>query len=295
MKKYILSLFVWLFWLISFCSAWSFTIEWNIQDWFKDYLVIPQSYYSKDFSVHCVFSSSNLSCQWWDVISFALQFSQIYNSTFMYSTLIDINSYSINCDNLSDLIIDYDFSSYSPSSGWPYSEYYWVFFLKFNRLWFLNWVDIPYYCTFSWQNILNWWWSSEDCEVCPEIDTNYCVWNWLCPSEVWTWDWEDFSWDLQYSNLYINNILHPWKQNIFVDIPDYITRDYNSTWDDFNLYVGSWYDVEYIESIININSYRPSSEDFTNIFVSWLTLVFPYIFVLLLIVFIWKLLKRIFK
>ena len=34
---------------------------------------------------------------------------------------------------------------------------------------------------------------------------------------------------------------------------------------------------EYIQSIIDINSYRPTSEDFTDTFVSGLTLVMPYI------------------
>lgn len=126
-----------------------------------------------------------------------------------------------------------------------------------------------------------------------DVDINYCVWNWLCPNECWSWT--DFSWDLQYSNIYINSILHPWEENIFIDIPDYIQWDYSvDTWN-FNIYVWSWYDMDYMNSIIKINSYRPTSSDFTNIFVSGLTLIFPYIFVLLLIIFMWKLIKRIFK
>lgn len=125
------------------------------------------------------------------------------------------------------------------------------------------------------------------------VDINYCVWNWLCPNECGSWT--DLSWDLQYSNLYINSILHPWEENIFIDIPDYIQWDYSvSTWE-FNIYVWSWYDMDYMNSIIKINSYRPDSTDFTNIFVSGLTLIFPYIFVLLLIIFMWKLIKRVFK
>lgn len=122
-------------------------------------------------------------------------------------------------------------------------------------------------------------------------NSEFCSLNNLCPVS----SWGDYSWDLQFSNLYINDILHPWKQNIFVNIPDYITWDYTTTGDDFNIDVWSWYDMDYMNSIIKINSYRPDSWDFTNIFVSWLTLIFPYIFIALLIVFIWKLLKRIFK
>lgn len=125
-----------------------------------------------------------------------------------------------------------------------------------------------------------------------DVDINYCVENQLCPNESWT---GDFSGDLQFSNIYINDILHPWKQNIFVNIPDYIMWDYNVVGDDFNIYVGSGYDVDYINSVIDINSYRPTSSDFTNVFVGGLTLIFPYIVIVLFIVFIRKLIKRIFK
>ena len=53
-------------------------------------------------------------------------------------------------------------------------------------------------------------------------------------------------------------------------------------------------DEEYIQSVIDINSYRPTSSDFTDTFVSGLTLVMPYIVIVLFIVFVWKLLKKIF-
>jgi hypothetical protein len=301
MKKILISLFVWFIWFISFCSASTYTIQWNVNNWFNPIMVVPQSFYSKSFSVHCVFSSENLNCQGWNAIQFWFKFAQIYNSTFLSSTLVDTNSsYSINCDNLSDIVIDYDFSTYTPW-GWPYSKYYWVYFINFSSFWVSDWLDIPYSCTFVWNNILSAW-------SCPEvntweilswyileseIDTNYCVWNWLCPNECWSWT--DFSWDLQYSNIYINSILHPWKQNIFIDIPDYITWDYFSTGDDFNLYVWSGYDVDYINSIIDINSYRPTSTDFTDIFVWWLTLITPYIVAVLFFYLVWRLLKRIFS
>lgn len=280
MKKYILSLFVWLFWLISFCNATIYSVETdplNCVNWDVTYdlLWLPTFLTIKDlgdwWNYRLCFSCENnvswscwsVSLQWWRTFSF------LSSSSSVWCNWLGLSRVVVSCKtNWDDFSLFYTWAIAPCSSNCP---------------------ECPTCPEVNTWEILSWY------ILQSEIDTNYCVWNWLCPSEVWTWDWEDFSWDLQYSNLYINNILHPWKQNIFVDIPDYITRDYNSTWDDFNLYVGSWYDVEYIESIININSYRPSSEDFTNIFVSWLTLVFPYIFVLLLIVFIWKLLKRIFK
>ena len=115
------------------------------------------------------------------------------------------------------------------------------------------------------------------------VDTNFCVQNDLCPVPD------------NFSQLFINDLEFQSHPIINVFIPDYITWDY--TWSDswFDLYVWSGYNVDYINSIIDINSYRPDSADFTNIFVSGLTLVFPYIIFCLFLVFMWKLIKRIFK
>lgn len=175
----------------------------------------------------------------------------------------------------------------------------------------VNWSDIPtnnYVCFYvswyvhnnrssirvlKWFNVYDFWFSCPVCETCPEIntwdilswscDTNYCVENDLCPVPS------------NFSQLFINDLEFPWTPIINVWIPDYIQWDYSSSETWFDLYVGSGYDQDYIDSILKINSYRPDSNDFTNIFISWLTLIFPYIFVALLIVFIWKLLKRVFK
>lgn len=103
------------------------------------------------------------------------------------------------------------------------------------------------------------------------------------------------TWSVQWSALWINWIQHLWKPIINIDIPDYIQWDYTTNDDQFDLYVWTGYDVDYINSIIDINSYRPDSTDFTSIFVSGLTLIFPYIIFTLFIVFLWKILKRIFK
>lgn len=299
MKKFILSLFVWFVWIISFCNAWSFTYEWTLGD--NPNMLIPQKPLGKNFTVTCDFEPTN-NCYWqWQM---KWNFSYIYLNTTTPAIKNTDQSSWIFYDCSTTSTFSYDFNTFTPPM--TVSNFIWITSFNISSLWIPDWVSIDYTCTFEWDNVYSvWGWT---CPECPEvntweilswyileseIDTNYCVWNWLCPNECWSWT--DFSWDLQYSNIYINSILHPWKQNIFVDIPDYITRDYSSTGDDFNLYVWSWYDVEYIESIIDINSYRPDSEDFTNVFVSGLTLIFPYIFILLLIVFIWKFIKRVFK
>lgn len=148
--------------------------------------------------------------------------------------------------------------------------------------WYLkneNWLNCTYSFYLSdWCTVDTWSILSGSCDI------NYCVENWLCPTSSWS-----------RSELVINNIVHEWRPLINLSIPDYIQWDYTVDENQYDVYVWSWYDQEYIDSILSINSYRPDSEDFTQIFVSWLTLIFPYIFVALLIVFMWKLLKRVFK
>ena len=98
-----------------------------------------------------------------------------------------------------------------------------------------------------------------------------------------------------WSALFVNSLQFPGKPIVNILIPDYITWDYSDDENSFNLSVGSGYDVDYINSVIDINSYRPTSEDFTDVFVSGLTLIMPYIVIVLFIIFSWKLIKRIFK
>lgn len=280
MRKILLTLFAWILWFWCFSNFWFWDVISNQNCWTNAWQVC----YNDDF-VFLRFWNNSPSLNNWDTISFS-------------SNSVMKTSYPqyYKCYDSSDNLI-YDWTSIWNS---------WQPLLFFKVNWYCQWFG-------SFSDKVNFYDFSSvlTCPLCPtcpevdtwsilswyilesEIDTNYCVWNWYCPNECWSWT--DFSGDLAFSNLYINNILHPWKENIFVDIPDYITWDYSTdTWS-FNLYVWSWYDVDYINSIIDINSYRPDSDDFTNIFVSWLTLIFPYIVVLLFVVFVWKMLKRIFK
>ena len=272
MKKILLTLFAWILWFWCFCSAdywisfpWRWTVNFNSDN---------NNRY--DFSGGVCFNTASNSA--WTFVNWDFYDS---NWTLLYSH-DDLSSLNIRFICFSnDWYVQ---SLYNNTTIYTYSYENWVLF---------------------WDLWTSWWWS---CPECPEIntweilswyileseiDTNYCVWNWLCPNECWSWT--DFSWDLVFSNLYINSILHPWKSNIFVEIPDYITWDYSTdTWS-FNLYVWSWYDVDYINSIIDINSYRPDSKDFTDIFVWGLTLITPYIVICLFFFLVWKLLRRIFK
>lgn len=273
MKKLLFSLFVWFVWIISFCSAEEIVINANN---LPTELMLEGSINDYEFVFgwidHVYWSSCNVNVK-----------STIGASLCKYTINSD-SSTSTTCDVYSPQ------SDTQPPVNGPFKIQGFAWWcLNYNPDWSLT-LSLPWWNTCpeinTWE-ILSWYILES------EIDTNYCVWNWLCPNECGSWT--DLSWDLQYSNIYINSILHPWEENIYIDIPDYIQWDYSiSSWD-FNIYVWSWYDMDYMNSIIKINSYRPDSSDFTNIFVSGLTLIFPYIFVLLLIVFIWKLIKRIFK
>lgn len=105
----------------------------------------------------------------------------------------------------------------------------------------------------------------------------------------------DYSWDIQWSSIFINDIQHNSSENINITIPEEINRDY--TWDEENLYIYvNWYnvDTEYIDSIIRTQIYKPSSEDFTN--VVWLLAPYSKYLVFLLFVFIiWAWIRKSFK
>ena len=255
LKKCLLWLFVWLVWFISFSNAVNYVVNSSWTDYLPQYI-----YYTPNISVENYLCSTNkcyISLDFW---------------------LKDYPTTDYQCMTNANNV-------FSCSCVWnrPCSTYSWVVKLTYSSS-----FNVFQYITF------NDWQSCPECETCPEINTgdilswscdiNYCVENDLCPTSTWS-----------RSELVINDIVHEWKPLINVSIPDDIYWDYSTDDNQFDLYVWSWYNQEYIDSILAINSYRPDNDDFTNIFVSWLTLIFPYIFVALLIVFMWKLLKRIFK
>ena len=126
------------------------------------------------------------------------------------------------------------------------------------------------------------------------VDSNYCTTNNLCPSSecpvcpVWTGN---------ISNVYINDILHVGAPFIFIDIPEEISWDYGYTQWWTNMLVNvEWYNVDYdyINWVVDIQSYKPDSEDLTNIVKTVLPLFVPWLCIILLLYFIFKFIKKIF-
>lgn len=130
-----------------------------------------------------------------------------------------------------------------------------------------------------------------------EVTKNYCEINFDlidpidCPSSPSSW-----SWDVQRSALYVNNVQYNGAPNLYVNINDLL--DYSMTYVEWSAVIDvDWYkaDTWYMNNILTIQEYHPSSEDFTIAFVSFMTLALPYVIVILFVVFVRKLIRKIFK
>lgn len=135
----------------------------------------------------------------------------------------------------------------------------------------------------------------EECNECPTIDSQYCQENNLCPSS-WTWsDCPVYTWDFNWSSLYINDIQHEWAWTINITIPEEFNWDYTNENDVFDLNI-EWYnvDTEYIDWIIRTQNYKPTSEDFTRLV--WMLAPYSkYLIFLLFMFIIWAWIKKPFK
>lgn len=293
MKKFLLSLLIAWLSFIGFSNAWSFTFTGSVSNSFSNYadvvaLPIP-------LVNHNSCDSIDLSCTFTSVSNGWYVRPKLYYS---YSSYSITNKY-ITADLWNNFLLDNWTVNMTLSSS-PCNRF---IYFSFSNVWW-SVFTFKYSCTFSWDNVSD----GGSCPTCPEcevctpqytssecqseynlipisdIDSEYCTTNDLC----------EFTWS--YSNIYINDIWFPSKPFIYLSIPDTINWDY--TWNSWSMSVDVWdynVDTDYIDWLVAMNTYQPTSEDFTNVFVGGLTLIFPYIFIALLILFIRKLVKRIFK
>lgn len=175
---------------------------------------------------------------------------------------------------------------------------YWITYINYNVLqsYFQSWYILPSECP------------SSSCPSCPsqytslecqteyslipinDVDSAYCESNNLCSSSDSPIDCPN----VWVSNLFINDIFHPWAFNVIMNIPSEIDWDYayTNSWNNINIDI-VWYnqDEEYINAWIDTNNYKPTSSDFTNIFTKfsgfWGLLV-ATLFVILIFYFIKK-------
>lgn len=308
MKKLLLSLLLFFVSIISFwyCDNVSNLItvvsSWTVIFWTNPWNLIDVST-SLDYWTYCVkFSNcTHLTGGDYDWCTATNSSSYLFlwysnSSTWKPNTRIypnDLDRYYCNTLYSKYPYLNYAINPNNSSFAWFYSMDYEIFYLDNLLNTNIPISDCPTCETCEEQ------YTSSQCQTeyslipISSVDSSYCITNWFCPSSNLTW--EDLTW-LNWSALYINNIQHLGKPIINITIPQEIDWDYVSTGDYFNLDVsGLNGDEEYIQGIIDINSYRPTSEDFTKTFVGGLTLIFPYVILALFIVFLRKLIKRIFK
>lgn len=287
MKKILLSLFVWLIWLLNF--------------WYCDLLTTELSNWT--------------FTQWTNVV--------LYQSLSPWkSYCISINRSSCMFTQISYISIWvpwWNWANYNVVTPQWWTVSLWKYLCFYNYV--NNWTNLivttnwQWSCTNSYSllevwNFTDWSSSCPDCPVCDDpytslecqteyslipistVDENYCVDNLLCPSSdcsVCPWSWDNWS------ALYINDIQHLGKPIINITFPDYLDWDYTSTWDIFNLDI-VWYpvDTEYIDWIIRTQNYKPTSEDFTQLV--WMLAPYSkYLLFLLFIFIIWAWIKKPFK
>lgn len=173
-----------------------------------------------------------------------------------------------------------------------------------------NFLSSPYICNIDFMWVEQDWWYTDynvlfdsntmnitnnynwTFTISNNIDSNYCENNNLCP--VYTWECENSS-GVNWSSLYINDIQHIWWPNIYIGIPEEISRDYDYIDEDMYINV-SGYNVDYdkITWIINTQNYKPSTEDFNYIVSSVIPLFVPWLVIILFLYWIFRFIKKIF-
>lgn len=278
MKKLFFSLIIWLFWFINFSIA-----DFN-----------PVSELSNVFGFwFCRSSSSSCnggftvpSCEW----TFNVTVESSNWSPFVFKFSDEWDEWQTSYHYVTNWIATYTLTC---------ADNQWVF-IGFDRVgpWYSP--TYPIYINYRvWSGS-----SCPECETCPttweilswyilesSVDSQYCVENELCPISTWSVT----TWDSNWSALFINWIQHASAPLINVIIPDNVYWDYDSSEEEFILDIGSGYDQEYIDWVIDVQSYRPTSEDFTQTFVGGLILFTPYVVVLLFVILVRRLIWRIFK
>lgn len=290
MKKILLTLLIWIIWLIWFWYCWTITTHFKWQTITHDW-----SNSNVRFACTNVLTTASNDVQSSFSVTYSFDSFSISSNTTLYCATY--SQYNWTMWNISSMWISNKFSENLTHTFTKTTNTKWVAYCCLQVNWY-NLTSITYWdysVTFDTNNVpapdCPSQYTSEECQqeysLMPisSCNSEYCWLNWLC---------SEYTWNL--SELYINGISHMSAPMINITIPFDIPRDYNLTWNIFDLKV-LWNsgDQEYIEWLINVNSYRPTSEDFTQTFVWWLTLIFPYIIITAMILFLWRFIKKIFK
>ena len=299
--------------------SWSFVIS-------KLYAAISNGWFDSNWSIWGY--SSSMSVRYLDGLSSSTVYTWYVSSSSQYPVsaslyfqyqrpISEVSSVSFDFSCVISWTAIHDFGS---SSSCDYSDYE----LKSNIT--------QSYCTNKFNNLIstssidqNYCTSNNLCPSCQSCDyswyvlesditENYCInkysnlineediTSWYCETEFWLIDPENCpaswgSWDINWSNFFVNSEQIQGASMIYLRLPEFLNRDYTyiNSWSTLNINVENVWDTEYIEDILEVQTFHPSSEDFTQSFTWTLVLLLPYIIIVLFIMFIWKLLRWIFK
>lgn len=302
---------------IRFSSSSSDIISVSVSPWFEF-----QDEWDLAWTLYCVFTStyiySSLSVWGWSSSS-SSSLSVYRNDNSLYSTYTWIDSIKIIWDNW--IVVSENWTWLTITPNYPK-----LVFASWSTLnWTLTTISSYNSNTFWYTDyivVLTWWWYSvwspfinriavnKTCPTCPSqytslecqseyslipissVDSNYCENNNLCSSSWWG-ECESWTWDSNWSALYINDIQHLWKPIISIDIPEEIDRDYLSTDSQFNVdIIGYNVDYEKINTLVDLQSYKPSSDDFTKLISDNLPLILKYLVIVLFLFFVYKGIKK---
>lgn len=296
MKK-LLTLFIWLFSIISFwnCTETTlvWTVEWNITSNittnFKTILLPMPLYQSVNFeSSNVIINFTNVKINWKTVWLWSWNASSdwVYLS-YVRAWVLNTNQNSSSI-NSSTIYSDSSMNLTLNSNSYSYLSFIWISYrVVSSPSVTCNTnspcpVEIDYEINYDNTYLYNPAWETA-CEWDIEWQLNTCkndlataTWNLLtCQSDLNTcqndlincgeWNAPSCeSWDIQRSSLFINDIQHESASNINITIPEEIGRDYTNDNDDFNLEV-NWYNVdeEYIAQIIENEKMTPTANDFS--------------------------------
>ena len=114
------------------------------------------------------------------------------------------------------------------------------------------------------------WSNSNECEDCPVCENTY-------------------------STLFVAWTQITWSNNVYISIPDHFVYSPSYYTGYMDLVIENEGDPEYIENLLSIQTYRPTDDEFAVSFVGGLTLILPYVLIVLFVIFIVKIIRKIFK
>lgn len=282
-----------------------FCFSWTVNQWWWTAMSSSNEFRFWVYNWNWLNSSNSFSqLIFWTIDNWTYKVNNIFWCVYIwwkYQTKIWVNSTSSS--SLNNISIDYEVLHLVNNWWWSSScDYSWyILESEINQSYCVNNNLCPSNSsncdyseyestiqTLSW-NLATCQWLYSTCDnnlsSCSN-ELNFCLSNWWSSS---------CSWDIQWSSLYINNIQHLWASSIFVNIPEEISWSYTNENDEFDLDI-EWYnlDIEYIDSIIRTQNYKPTSEDFTEL----VKMLAPYSKILIFCLFmfiIWAWIKKPFK